>query len=277
MSTPLLEAFETIAQSQTLARRLEAAAAELAKRPGLAEEKAWIATARVRVERAREGIGDILDRALRLEELESMRGELTRRLQGECVDALERLQGGISFAVSPRSPLIEILFGEMKMPLLRRLDREDFERAFADYEKRLGSSYAKRMLADENYAPVVPAVQKVREAFETWRTSFDPPPLEANEAQALCEELVTTAHRIDLPTRQARLLAQAALLSMKELLDAYGLTPKPRRRGVPDPDTHEVLEHDPPDPSEPTEEERAELEAAGAAPKKARGGKTKGE
>ncbi|MCW5837993.1 MAG: hypothetical protein KIS78_36725, partial [Labilithrix sp.] len=60
------------------------------------------------------------------------------------------------------------------------------------------------------------------------------------------------------------LLAQAALLSTKELLEEYDLTPKPRRRGAPDPDTHAVLEQDPPDPDAPTAEELAELEASDA-------------
>src|SRR5690606_14502030 len=90
-------------------------------------------------------------------------------------------------------------------------------------------------------------------------------------AVALCEELMTTAHRIDQPSRQARLLAQAALLSMKEILDEHGLTPKPRRRGAPDPDTHPLLEQnppEPPDPNAPTPEEQAELDAFRAATEK---------
>lgn len=264
MGTPLLEAFELIAHSKKLARRLDAAAAELAKRPGLAEEKAWLETARLRLARAREGIGDLPIRVLQLDELESMRGDRARELQGEAVDALERLHAGIGFAASPRSPLIEALYANAKLPVLRRVEREEFERFCGDFEKRLGSSYAKRMFADETYAVVLPTVRLVLDAFRAWRAAFDYPPIDDASARALSEELVIVAHRLDLPSRQARLLAQAALLSTKELLEEYDLTPKPRRRGAPDPDTHAVLEQDPPDPDAPTAEELAELEASDA-------------
>ncbi len=260
MSTPLLEAFEVIANSRELAARLDAAAAELAKRPGLREESAWLEAGRVRLARAREGIGDLLDRALRLEELQSMRRGRARELQGEVVDALERVEAGIAFAGSPRSPLIEALFQNIKFPILRKLEREEFERAWADFEKRRKSGYAKRMLADETYSVVEPTVKKALDAFAVWRDSLEPKPLDEADARALSEELVTVAHRIERPSRQARLLAQAALVSMKDVLDAYGLAPKPRRRGAPDPDTHPILEQDPPNPEAPTEEEQAELD-----------------
>ncbi|MBX3198681.1 MAG: hypothetical protein KF894_11145 [Labilithrix sp.] len=263
MGTPLLEAFELIAHSKKLALRLDAAAAELAKRPALVDEKAWLETARVRLARACEGIGDLPIRVLQLEELESMRGDRARELQGEVVDALERLHAGIGFAASPRSPLIEALFANAKLPVLRRVEREELERFCADFEKRLASGYAKRMLADETYAVVVPAIQLVRAAFEAWRAAFHYPPIDDEAARALSEELVIVAHRLDLPSRQARLLAQAALLSARELLDEYDLAPKPRRRGAPDPDTHAILEQDPPDPDAPTAEELAELEGLG--------------
>lgn len=264
MSLTLLEAYEAIAHSHELARRLDAAAGELAKRPGLAEEKTWLEAARGRLARAREGIGDILDRAVRLEELEPMRAERARMLQGRVVDALERFHAAIVFAGSPRSPLLEVLFTNVKLPLLRKLDRDELERAWADFEKRLGSSYAKRMLADETYAGVVEPLNHVRRALATWRNAFDVTPLPEAEARALSDELLAKGERLDLPSRQARLLAQAALLSTREILDEHGLAPKPKRRGAPDPDTHPVLEQDPPDPHDPTPEERAELEATNA-------------
>jgi hypothetical protein len=159
--------------------------------------------------------------------------------------------------------LLEALFSNVKFPVLRKLEREELERVRADFEKRLSSGYAKRMLADETYSVVAPTLEKAFQAFTTWRNAFNPAPLDEADAAALCEELVTTAHRIEHPSRQARLLAQAALLSMKELLDEYGLAPKPKRRGSReiDPDTHPLLEQDPPDPNAPTPEEQAELDA----------------
>lgn len=260
MSMPLFEAFELIANSRELAARLDAAATELAKRPALKEERAWLDAGRARLARAREGIGDLLDRALRLEELQSMRRGRSRELQGEVVDALERVEAGIAFAGSPRSPLIEALFLNVKLPVLRKVDRPEFEKAWGEFDKRRRSGYATRMLGDETYSVVVPKVEQAVAAYAVWQESLEPKPLTEAEGLALSEELMTVAHRIDRPSRQARLLAQAALLSMKDLLDAYGLAPKPRRRGAPDPDTHALLENDPPDPQAPTPEEQAELD-----------------
>lgn len=264
MSTPLLEAFELIARSGELARRLDAVAAELAKRPSMKEEEAWLTCGRERLSRAREGVGDLLDRALGLEELEPMRAGRARELQGELIDALERLQAGIAFAGGPRSPLIEAIFFSTKLSLLRKVDREELERTWRDIDKRLGSGYVTRMLADETYAVVTTAVEEAARAYRAWQAAFEPAPLTEAEASALCEELVTTAHRIDQPSRQARLLAQAALLTSKELLDEHDLAPRPKRRGAPDPDTHPLLEQDPPDPRAPTEQEQAELDACRA-------------
>ena len=131
------------------------------------------------------------------------------------------------------------------MPQLRRLPREDLERACAEVEKRLGSGYAKRMFANETYAVVSPALAEVRAAIATWRSVFVAPPLEE-------------------PRLPERHLAQAALLPTQELLDAAGLTPKPRKKKEADEDTHPLLENDPPDPTLPTEEEQAEIAAAQA-------------
>lgn len=262
MSSPLLEAYEQIAHSHVLLRRLDAAIAELAKRPGLDEEKQWLAAGRARLESARGAIGDILDRALRLEELAPMRGGRSRELQGEVIDALERLHAGIAFAGGARSPLLDALFMNMKLPILRKVAREEMERAWADFDRRLGSTYAKRMLADETYVVVAPTVKGAAEAYATWQGSFEPAPLPPEESRALGEELITIGDSVDLPSRQARLLAQAALLAMRELLDEHGLTPKPKRKGAPDPDTHALLEQDPPDPAAPTPEEREELEGS---------------
>jgi hypothetical protein len=269
MTTPLLDAFELVATSEQLPPRLDAAAAELAKRPGLAEEKAWVEAARRRVAPAREGTGDLLVRVLRLPELEPVRADRTRLLQGAAVDALEHVHAAITFAGGPRTPLLEALYFKLKIPQLRRCDRDDFERFWGDFDKRLGSTYARRMLADETYAPVAPALERLRAAFATWQGVFDTTPLEASEAEALREELRLAARALDVPQRQARLLAQAALAPLKEieLAEAAALLQKSKRRGArdADEDTHALLEQDPPDPAEPTPEERAELAAAQAA------------
>jgi hypothetical protein len=270
MTTPLLEAFELVAYSEQLLPRLDAAVAELAKRPGLAEEKAWLAVARERLAAvAGEGTGDLLTRVLRLPELEPVKGDRARLLQGMVIDALEHLHAAITFAGGNRAPLLEALYYKLKIPVLRRCDRDELETFIGDFEKRLASTYARRILADAAYAPVAPALARLRAAFATWRSIFVAGPAEEAEAQALREELEAVARRLEVPCRQARLLAQAALAPLKEL-DAAALAAllaKPRRRGrsaaaEAEDDTHPILEQDPPDPAEPTAEEYAEIAAA---------------
>jgi len=261
MTAAPLEALELLVNVERLAPRLDAAAAALAQLPGLADEKTWLDAARQRLAGARrDDDGALILRALRLPELEPARRERARHLQGAIVDALERLQAGIAYAGGSGAPLLDLLYGAVKLPPLRRCAREALERFCVDFEKRMSSTYAKRMFATDTYEVVAPAVNELRAAIATWRSVFIAAPPDETEAMALRRELDVAARRLELPFRQARLLAQAALLPTAELLDETGLTPEAKRRGK-DPDTHALLENDPPDPHLPTDEERAEFGA----------------
>lgn len=268
MITSPLDAFDLVSHSEQLHARLDAASAELSKKQGLREEKAWLETARQKVANARQGIGNLLTRVLRLPELEGVKEDQARVLQNAAVDAVERLQSGISFAAGARAPLLEALYGKLKIPVLRRCDREDFEKFCIDFEKRLSTTYAKRMFADPTFSVVMPALQQLHEAFGTWRGVFTSDALPEAEQQALRDELDAVARKLELPCRQARLLAQAALAPLRELLDESGLAQKPKKRGPRisvaevDEDEHPLLENDPADPNEPNEEELAELSEA---------------
>ena len=261
MSNPLLEAFEAVAQAQRLLPRLDAAAAELAKVSGLAEEKAWLDTARGRLRGASEGTAsDLLIRTLRLPELEAIRPEHARAVQGLVVDALEQLHAAIVVVAGPRAALLEALYFKLKIPVLRKCTREEFEAFYKDFEKRLRSTYAKRMLADSDYASVVGSVESFRRSFETWRNLFAGDSADGDEANALRAELETAATRMELAGRQSRLLAQAALAPLRDFIDvAQLLALDPKRKAKED--NHPLLERDPPDPKAPTPEEQAELDA----------------
>lgn len=260
MMTSLLDAFDTVAHSEQLLRRLESAAAELSKKQGLKEEKAWLDTATQRVAAARNGVGDLLIRVLRLPELEPVREGQARILQNAAVDAVERLHAGITFAAGSRAPILEALYGKLKVPVLRRCDRVDFEKFCIDFEKRLNSSYARRMFAEPSYELVAPALTQLHAAFATWRGVFSEVALTDSEAQALRDELDAAARRLELPCRQARLLAEAALTPLKELLENSGVTQKPKKRVKSElDDESSVLDEEPVDPASPSEEELAEL------------------
>lgn len=263
MITSLLESFDTVTHSEQLLHRLESATAELSKKQGLKDEKAWLDMALQRVATARTGIGDLLTRVLRLPELEPVREAHARTLQGAAVDAVERLHAGITFAAGSRAPIIEALYGKLKLPVLRRCDREDFEKFCLDFEKRLNTSYAKRMFADPSFQLVAPALEQLHLAFNTWRGVFSDEPLSETAAQALRDELDAVSRRLELPCRQAVLLAEAALTPLKELYENSGLSQKPRRRAksVETEDDASLLDEAPVDPATPSAEELAELSA----------------
>jgi hypothetical protein len=263
MSSTLAESFELLVQAEQLAPRLEAAAKALAQLPELDEEKTWLAAARARLDGSRvAGHEDLLNRAVRLPELESLKTERGKLLQSAIADQLERLQAGIAYVGGPRSPLLEVLFLNLKVPALRKCGRPELEKFCVEIERRLASSYAQRLFKAKPYCEVVPAVESLHAAIATWRIVLADEPLDEEAAAAVREELQAAGRAIELSLRQARLLAQAALLPAAELLDAAGLlTPKAKRRGK-DEDSHPILETDPPDPHLPTAEEQAELAAS---------------
>jgi hypothetical protein len=230
MTMTLAEAFDVVAWSQTLLERLEVAQGELDKKQGLHDEKGWLMLAIDRLGAARGELGDLTQRAMRLPELESAREEHARTLQNAAVDAVERLQAGVTFVAGTRAPLLEALFGKVKLPQARRADRDDFERFVADFDKKLSSSYCKRIMAESSFGPVLPVVDQVRGAVAAWRAGFSPEPLTPSEESLLRDEIVAHARRLELPMRQARLLAEASLAPLKNAFDDSGIGQKPRRR-----------------------------------------------
>jgi hypothetical protein len=261
MATTLVESFDLLVHAEQLAPRLEAAATALAQLPGLDDENRWLAAARERLAQASAGsYGGLLNRALRLPELDGLKDDRGKLLQAAIADEVERLHAAITLAANARSPLLDALFQNLKLPALRKATRAQVERLCAELERRLTSSYARRMFAGEPYIAVVPMVQALEAAIATWRGVFIDPPLDGAAATALRDELTAASQRIELSVRQARLLAQAALLPAAELLDAAGVvTAKAKKRGGDD--SHPILERDPPSPLQPTADERAEIAA----------------
>jgi hypothetical protein len=228
----LLDAYDLVAHSEVLLLRLTTAFAELSRKQGLKDEKDWLEQAINRVTAAREGVGDLLSRVTRLPEMEAAREEQSRSLQSAAVDAVERLQAGITFHAGARAPLLEALYGKLKLPIYRRADKADFEKFCADFEKRLNTGYAKRMFAEPSLAVVKDALEQVRSSFTAWRNSFLGEPLGEAEARQLRDELDACARRVDLPIRQARLLAEAALSPLKDFYESTNIAQRPRKRSL---------------------------------------------
>ncbi|CAN5709529.1 hypothetical protein BH11MYX2_BH11MYX2_00290 [soil metagenome] len=263
MVRPLADAFEILVQVEQLGPRLEAAATALAQLADTAEEQAWIAAARRRLE----GLSvkpDLLARALRLPELVAMKAERGKLLQIAVADEVERLQAAVTFAGGAQSPLLDTLFLDFKVPALRKCSRAELEKFCIEIERRLMSGYAQRLLANDRYKSVQPTVLTLRQAIGVWADVFVAPAMHDAEADVLRIELLEATKVIENPVRQARLLAQAALLPYQELFDAAGvLTPAGKKKAVSD--SHPILEKDPPDPLLPTTAERAEIASLHAA------------
>lgn len=231
MGSSVFESYDEILHAGVIVERLGIAIARLADRTDRPEERAWLEIGRRRIATALADMGDLMQRVLMLPELRSLRGDVTRERQGEAVDAVDGLLAAVT-ALNARSPLIEVLFRNLKQSIAARRARDDdFEAYCVEMEKRLASSYAQRMLADEGYRPIAPAVAKLEAAFAAWRESLRPSPLDPELERALRTELADAA-RITFHVRQALLLAEAALLAEPAVREEAALFEKPRRRAT---------------------------------------------
>jgi hypothetical protein len=229
--TPL-EAYDVIAHSAQLQTRLSAALAMLSKKQLLKREKEWLSGAVELLHASREGMPELIERSLRLAELTAVREEHAVELQGRWVDGLEKLLAGITFHAGSRAPLIETLFPKQKLPTLRRAKREVVATYEAEWEKRLVSGYVKRMLGQEAFAFALPVIEEVRAAFAPWKAAFSSEPLPEDQALAVRGELAAAAKKLEVPIRQAKLLAEAALTPVAGAFEDSSIGQKPRKHSA---------------------------------------------
>lgn len=229
MGASVLESFDEIEHAKVVAERFGIAINRLADREDRLEERVWLEAGRKRITDALEAMGDLFDRILFLPELKPLRGDVARQKQDEACDAVDGLLAAIT-KLNERSPLIEVLFRNVKPSVaMRRAKNEAFETYCSELEKRQLSTYAARMLADDTYAEIIPAREKLAAAFEAWRESLKPSPLAPEVEEALRREL-EEASRITFSVKQALLLAEAALLAEPAVREESALFEKPRKR-----------------------------------------------
>jgi hypothetical protein len=230
MSLSTLEAYELIRFAEAFEARLVTAHDMIADREGLVPEKEWMTTAHSLVRSALVPAPALIERAKDLPELEEAREEFSFQQQNLWVDALEKLHAGITFAASSRAPVIEALFPHLKFPQLRRAPQEAVNEFAAAYERRLKSSYVSRIFAQDDFAIVRPVVDQVSRAYAAWQASLSPANLPDSQTAPLRAELVSVGSKLDVAVRQARLLAEAALVPIPGAFDSTGLAAKPKRR-----------------------------------------------
>lgn len=232
-ATSAPDAFEVLKFTQGFLTKLEEAQALLEQRGAGEFERGWIAQGIALVSSEARGIPAVLEQVRALPELTELAARMAEEDQGRWVDALERLVAGITFTAGSRSPLIEALFPHQKWPVLRRAIREDVVRFQAEFERRSKAGYVTRLLAADELSVVRPVFDQVAQAFARWQACFQPVRLSAEELEGLRGQLGAAAARADRVVRQARLLAEAALLAAEGgAYEALGLSAKPRRRKV---------------------------------------------
>lgn len=225
-----LEAYDLVRFAEAFDARLATAEELLASRTGLEREKEWLATAFSLVRAERAPAASVIDRVRDLPELDEVREEYAAIQQNLWVDALEKLHAGITFCAGSRAPIIEALFPHLKFPQLRRASREAVQEFTAAYERRLKSAYVSRILAREDFAFIRPVLDQVSVAYAVWQACFQPSQLPEERAIPLRQELIALGKRLDVALRQARLLAEAALVPIPEAFESAGLSARPRKR-----------------------------------------------
>ncbi len=230
MSLSTLEAYDLIRFTEAFEARLGTASDVVVDQEGLEPEKEWMSTAVRLVRQAMAPAPALVERAKDLPELEEAREEFSFQQQNLWVDALEKLHAGITFCASSRAPVIDALFPHLKFPQLRRAPRDTVDEFATAYERRLKSSYVTRIVAQDDFAFVRPVVEQVAKAYAAWQTSLSPSSLPESQLAPLRLELIAIGNRLDIAVRQARLLAEAALVPVPGAFDSSGLGAKPRRR-----------------------------------------------
>lgn len=225
-----LDAYDALRFSEQLHERLAAACIAVENKRVIRQEKTWLATARDLLSGDQEQARTLIERARMLPELIDVRQEFAAGLQQKWVDALEKLVGGITFHAGSRSPMIETLLPHQKFPVLRKAGKDAVTQFQGDLEKRLKLSYVQRMLTDATFAFVPACVDEIQKAYAEWMTSYSGDSMPDEKAAPIRQELVDLGEKVELLTRQAKLLAEAALLPIKGAFDEYGLSVKPKKR-----------------------------------------------
>lgn len=225
-----LEAYDLLRFSELLESRLAQAEVAQASRKGLEREKAWLTEAHELLRAARAEVPPVLERARELPELAEVREDYALELQGAWVDTLEKLHAGITFHASSRAPILETLFPHSKFPALRKAPPDGVRAYAAEFDRRSRLGYSKRIFAREDFAFAVPIILGLPEALRRWEACFQPSTMSEEDAAPIRETLAEAAYRLERSMRQARLLAEAALVPVPGAFEEAGLGARPRRR-----------------------------------------------
>ena len=220
------EIIQRVAIAERVALRLKRLLEESAESEDWAEERRWLAVAEERVAQHAAELCAALDQSLALPELRALRQERELGLEREWLDALRELFSGLLQQLGETSPLVEALFPHRRF---EKLERSAAQRAYrAQFATRRASSYVCRMAADPDYpflAPLLEPMDRVTQALTEMEGE-----LTEEEAQALRATISQRGERLKRSLRQARALAEAALVDQPERVAELGFDARPRSR-----------------------------------------------
>ena len=224
----VIEQLEFAVQS---AKRLDGMAARLTGSPLGGEERAWLESAARRLSAGIPGLRASLEQSLALPELKVLRAERQTRLEQDWLRALQELFAELQQRLGANSPLIEALFPHQRFDRLERSSTA--QRAYrAEFSVRRSSAYVSRLVLDPEY-PFLGALLEPSERAERALMAFDaattPSDEELERLRASIREQGQALARVQ---RQARALAEAALVDAPELFAELGFDSRPRRRSL---------------------------------------------
>lgn len=227
----IFEARELITFAVDVVEALRQGQARLEAAPELDEERGWLGAAIRRVSHELASTQSALETALPLPELEPERQAKARASFQAWVDSVEALLFGITAHVSGGNPVIEVLFPHQKLEKLRRggLAARSY---MSDFERRRATSYVLRMATEPEYAFLPPLLAAVDEARARLAVDEAPTTLGTVELDALRHTVLDVAAALERSLSQARLLAEAALMTSPGLIMELGLDAKPRKRAA---------------------------------------------
>jgi hypothetical protein len=206
--------------------RLEA---EASANEDLKGERAWLASAAMRIEARITTVQATLAEAAPLPEFESDRQAKADAQFVAWVESAEAVLVGISSYASPNHPLVEVLFPHQKFDKIRRGGTN--ARAYMEeVVKRRHKSYVLRLAASPEYAFLAPLLDRFDQAKAELEQREHPEPLAEEELLRLRHAVYFAADALRGTLQQARLLAEAALTQYPGWLTELGLDAKPRRR-----------------------------------------------
>jgi hypothetical protein len=225
----IFEARELATSAGETIAALRQGEARLREQPALEEEREWLAAAIRRVSRELGSTEGALGMALPLPELEAERQTKARASFQAWVDSVEALLFGITAHVSGGNPVIEVLFPHQNFEKVRRAGTA--ARSYmSDFERRRATTYVLRMATEPAYAFLPPLLATVDEARARLAVDEAPITLDAVELDALRRSVLDAAGALGHALSQARLLAEAALMTSPGLFTELGLQAKPRKR-----------------------------------------------